>query len=56
MGPRKVSDIRRRQVIEVIEAKAETAPRQAEHLIVYSRKMLDFAGNRDFIPPIRWPG
>lgn len=50
LGPRKVSDIRRRHVIEVIEAKAETAPRQAGHLLVYSRKMLDFAVDRDFIP------
>ena len=50
LGPRKVSDIRRRQLIEVIEAKAETAPRQAGHLLVYSRKMLDYAVDRDFIP------
>jgi integrase len=50
LGARKVSDIRRRHVIEVIEAKAETAPRQAGHLLVYSRKMLDFAVDRDFIP------
>jgi integrase len=50
LGPRKVSDIRRRHVIEVIEAKAETAPRQAGHLLVYSRKMLDYAVDRDFIP------
>lgn len=50
LGPRKVSDIRRRHVIEVIEAKAETAPRQAGHLLVYCRKMLDYAVDRDFIP------
>lgn len=50
LGARKVSDIRRRHVIEVIEAKAETAPRQAGHLLVYARKMLDFAVDRDFIP------
>lgn len=50
LGPRKVSDIRRRHVIEVIEAKAETAPRQAGHLLVYARKMLDYAVDRDFIP------
>ncbi len=50
LGPRKVSDIRRRHVIEVIEAKADSAPRQAGHLLVYSRKMLDYAVDRDFIP------
>lgn len=50
LGSRKVSDIRRRHVIEVIEAKAENAPRQAGHLLVYARKMLDFAVDRDFIP------
>lgn len=50
LGPRKVSDIRRRHVIEVIEAKAEAAPRQAAHLLVYARKMLDYAVDRDFIP------
>jgi integrase len=50
LGSRKVSDIRRRDVIEVIEAKAESAPRQAGHLLVYARKMMDFAVDRDFIP------
>ncbi len=50
LGLKKVSDVRRRHVIEVIEAKAETAPRQAGHLLVYSRKMLDYAVDRDFIP------
>ena len=50
LGPKKVSDIRRRHVIEVIEAKAETAPRQAGHLLIYSRKLLDYAVDRDFIP------
>ncbi|WP_136644662.1 site-specific integrase [Tabrizicola sp. YIM 78059] len=50
LGVRKVSDIRRRHVIEAIEAKAETAPRQAAILLAYSRKLLDFAVDRDFIP------
>lgn len=50
IGTKKVSDIRRRHEIELIEVKAETAPRQAAHLLVYSRKMLDFAVDRDFIP------
>lgn len=50
LGSRKVSDIRRRHVIEAIESKAETAPRQAGHLLVYARKLLDYAVDRDFIP------
>lgn len=50
LGTRKVSDIRRRHVIEVIEAKAERALRQAGHMLVYARKMLDYAVDRDFIP------
>lgn len=50
LGPKKVSDIRRRHVIEVIEAKAETAPRQAGHLLIYARKLMDYAVDRDFIP------
>lgn len=50
LGRSKVSDIRRRDVIEVVEAKAATAPRQAAILLAYARKMLDFAVDRDFIP------
>lgn len=50
LGSKKVSDIRRRHVIEVIEAKAETAPRQAGHLLIYARKLMDYAVDRDFIP------
>lgn len=50
VGSRKVSDVRRRDVIEVIEAKAETAPRQAAILLAYARKLLDYAVDRDFVP------
>lgn len=49
LGRSKVSDVRRRDVIEVVEAKAATAPRQAGILLAYARKMLDFAVDRDFI-------
>lgn len=49
LGSKKLSDIRRRHMIEAIEAKAETAPRQAGHLLIYARKMLDYAVDRDFI-------
>lgn len=50
LGSRKVSDIRRRNLIEAIEAKAEIAPRQSGHLLVCARKMLDYAVDRNFIP------
>lgn len=36
-------------LIEVIEAKAESAPGQAGHLLVYARKMLDYVVDRDSI-------
>jgi integrase len=48
IGHLKVSDVRRRDVIAVLEAKAETAPRSAALLLQYSRKMLDFATDRDY--------
>lgn len=50
IGHMKVSDVRRRDVIEVIEAKAEKAPRQAALLLLHARRMMDFATDRDFIP------
>ena len=49
IGDMKLSDIRRRHFIEIIEAKAETAPRSAANVLFYSRKLLDYAVNRDFI-------
>jgi len=49
IGHMKVSDVRRRDVIRVFEAKAETAPRSAALLLQYSRKMLDFATDRDYV-------
>jgi integrase len=50
LGDMKVSDIRQRHFIEVIETKAETAPRSAANVLFYSRKMLNYAVKRDFIP------
>ena len=50
LGSIKVSDLRRRDFIEVIEAKAETAPRAAAQMLLYSRRLLDFATDRDLIP------
>jgi integrase len=46
----KVSDIRRRDVIEVVEAKAEKTPRAAAQVLLYSRRLLDYATDRDHIP------
>jgi len=50
VGHIKVSDLRRRDVIEVIEAKAATAPRNAALALNYARKMLDYAADRDLLP------
>lgn len=49
IGSMKVSDVRRRDVIEAVEAKATTAPRQAALLLTYARKLLDYATDRDVI-------
>lgn len=50
LGRMKVSDLRRRDVIEVIEAKAASTPRAAAQLLLYARRLLDFAVDRDVIP------
>lgn len=50
VGKMKVSDVRRRDVIEAVEAKAATAPRAAAQLLLYSRRLFDYATDRDIIP------
>lgn len=50
IGTMKVADVRRRHVIEIVERKAEKTPRAAAQLLLYSRKLLDFGTDRDFIP------
>jgi integrase len=50
LGHIKVTDIRRRDVIEVIEAKAERTPRAAANVLIYARRLLDYATDRDYIP------
>lgn len=50
IGSMKVSDVRRRDVIEVIERKATATPRAAAQLLLYARRMMDFATDRDLIP------
>ncbi|MGO4917806.1 tyrosine-type recombinase/integrase [Pseudogemmobacter sp. W21_MBD1_M6] len=50
IGRLKVSDVRRRDVIEVVEAKAERTPRAAAQLLLYARLMFDYATDRDYLP------
>lgn len=50
IGNMKVTDVRRRDVIEVVEAKAIKTPRAAAQLLLYARKLMDYATDRDFIP------
>lgn len=50
LGHMKVTDVRRRDVIEVIEAKAEKTPRAAANVLIYTRRLLDYATDRDYIP------
>nr|WP_309502353.1 integrase arm-type DNA-binding domain-containing protein [uncultured Roseovarius sp.] len=50
IGNMKVSDIRRRDVIEVVEGKAEKTPRAAAQVLLYARRLMDYATDRDYIP------
>lgn len=50
IGNMKVTDVRRRDVIELVEAKAETAPRAAAQVLLYARRLMDYATDRDIIP------
>lgn len=50
IGSMKVTDVRRRDVIELVEAKAETAPRAAAQVLLYARRLMDYATDRDIIP------
>ena len=49
IGWTKVSDVRRRDVIEIVEAKAEKTPRAAGLLLLYTRRLLDYATDRELI-------
>ncbi len=49
LGHMKVSDVRRRDVIEVVETKAERTPRAAAQVLLYARRLFDFATDRDHI-------
>lgn len=50
IGNMKVSDVRRRDVIEIVEAKAVATPRAAAQVLLYARRMMDYATDRDYIP------
>lgn len=50
IGHLKVSDVRRRDVIEIVERKAVAAPRAAAQILIYARRMMDYATDRDHIP------
>lgn len=50
LGNMKVTDVRRRDVIEVVEAKAERTPRAAAQVLLYARRLMDYATDRDVIP------
>ncbi len=49
LGDLKVTDVRRRNVIDMVEAKAEKAPRSAAQLLIYTRKILSYAADREII-------
>ncbi|MDA5095799.1 tyrosine-type recombinase/integrase [Aliiroseovarius sp. KMU-50] len=50
IGRLKVSDVRRRDVIEVVEEKAEGTPRAAAQVLLYARRMFDYATDREYLP------
>jgi integrase len=50
IGRQKVKDVRRRDVIDLVERKAASTPRAAGQVLLYVRQLLDFAADRDLIP------
>ncbi|MGG7644490.1 tyrosine-type recombinase/integrase [Rhodovulum sp. YNF3179] len=50
LGHKKITDVRRRDIIELVEGKAEAAPRGAAVLLIYARRLFEYAANRDLIP------
>ncbi len=50
IGKMKVADVRRVDVLKLVEKKAATAPRAAAQVLIYTRQLLEFAANRDLIP------
>ncbi len=50
LGDLKVTDVRRRHVLDMVEAKAERTPRSAAQLLIYTRKIFSYASDREIIP------
>lgn len=50
IGRLKVTDVRRIDVIQLVEAKADKAPRAAAQVLGIARQIFDYAANRDLIP------
>lgn len=50
IGKMKITDVRRADVIDVVEAKAVVRPAGAAKVLAHMRAMLDFAVDRDLIP------
>lgn len=49
LGSMKVADVRRRDIIDVVEQKAEATPTAARHLLVYTKGLFDWAVDREYI-------
>ena len=49
LGNLKVTDVRRRDVIDMVETKAACAPRSAAQLLIYIRRILTYAADREII-------
>jgi len=49
MGEKRISEVRRRDVIEVVETLAESAPRQASLLLTYTKQVMEWAETREIV-------
>ena len=50
IGRTKVTDVRRAEVIDLIEKKAAKAPRSAAQLLIYTRLLFEYATDKEIIP------
>lgn len=49
IGDSNIKDVRRRNIIDLVEAKAKTAPRSAAQLLIYARAVFTYAADREYI-------
>lgn len=49
IGRMRVEDVRRGDVLKLVEKKAETAPMAAGKVLIYARQLMEFAHDRDYI-------